>query len=210
MIITVDHASKIIKDTKILDNICMKLESGYVYGLKGKNGSGKTMLMRAICGLIHLTEGTVSIDGKIIGKDIDFPPSVGILLENPSFLDDYSGFENLRIIASVNKKLSDEDIYSVLEEVGLDPADKKKYKKYSLGMKQRLGIACAVMEKPRLIILDEPTNALDQEGVHLVSALIQNKMNQDTIMIIADHNGEELESWTDKIFSMESGRLEEY
>ena len=208
MTITVDHASKIIRDTKVLDNICMKLESGYVYGLKGKNGSGKTMLMRAICGLIHLTEGTVSIDGKIIGDDIDFPPSVGILLENPSFLDDYSGFENLRIIASVNKRLSDEDIYSVLREVGLDPADKKKYKKYSLGMKQRLGIACAVMEKPRLIILDEPTNALDQEGVHLVSNLIRNRMNQDTIMIIADHNGVELESWTDKIFSMESGRLE--
>lgn len=208
MKIEVRNATKIIKGVKVLDDISMTMESGGVYGFRGRNGSGKTMLMRAICGLIHLTQGEILIDGKVIGRELSFPPSVGLLLENPAFLDEYSGFDNLKLIASVNKLVTDGEIRDILKEVGLDPNDRKKYKKYSLGMKQRLGIACAFMEKPQLVILDEPTNALDEEGVQLVSALLSHRMTPDTLIILSDHNANELEAWTDNIFALTSGRLE--
>ncbi|MFQ7393760.1 MAG: ATP-binding cassette domain-containing protein [Lachnospira eligens] len=142
------------------DDVSLRMESGKIYGFRGKNGSGKTMLMRAIAGLIKVT-GTVDIDGRILGKDEMFPPSIGILIENPSFISNYTGFENLKTLASIRERIDDDKIRQTLTEVGLEPDDKRTFKKYSLGMKQRLGIAAAIMEDPDIIILDEPINALD-------------------------------------------------
>jgi len=139
MKIKITHLSKNIKKAVILDDVNMELESGRIYGLKGKNGSGKTMLMRAICGLITPTNGTVEIDGKILGKDISFPESIGVLIENPSFISNYTGMKNLQVLASIQKRIGDEEIRNTLELVGLDPNDKRTFKKYSLGMKQRYG-----------------------------------------------------------------------
>lgn len=160
MKIKISGLSKSIKGNKVLDNISMELESGNIYGLQGKNGSGKTMLMRVICGLVYPERGEINIDGKILGKDISFPQSVGVLIENPSFLSNYTAFENLKLLAAIKGEIKDDEIKKAIMDVGLNPQDRKKYKKFSLGMKQRLGIACAIMEHPDLIILDEPFNAL--------------------------------------------------
>ena len=159
---------KDIKGKRIIDHVSLQMESGKISGLKGVNGSGKTMLMRLIAGLITPTSGSILINGKRLGKDITFPESIGILIENPAFLDAYSGFDNLKMLASIQKKITDDHIRETLSLVGLDPQDKKKYRKYSLGMKQRLGIAAAVMEEPDIVILDEPTNALDRDGVAML------------------------------------------
>ena len=143
MVIKLTNVSKVIKKAKVLDNVNLELTSGKVYGLKGKNGSGKTMLMRVICGLISATEGTVEIDGKILGKDMTFPDSVGVLIENPAFIGNYTGFKNLKVLASIQNRVDDEHIREVIRQVGLDPDDKRTYRKYSLGMKQKLGIAAS-------------------------------------------------------------------
>lgn len=167
------NASKIIKKVKILDSINLTLDSGKIYGLKGKNGSGKTMIMRLICGLIKPTDGKVVIDGEELGKDIAFPRSVGVLIENPSFISEYTGAENLAMLASIKNSIGKDEINDVLTKVGLDPCDKRTYRKYSLGMKQRLGIAAAIMEKPDIVILDEPINALDESGASVVRDILK-------------------------------------
>ena len=171
MYIELKNVSKKIKGIDILDDVSLRMESGKIYGFRGKNGSGKTMLMRAIAGLIKVT-GTVDIDGKILGKDEMFPPSIGILIENPSFISNYTGFENLKTLASIRERIDDNKIRQTLTEVGLEPDDKRTFKKYSLGMKQRLGIAAAIMEDPDIIILDEPINALDDSGTEQVRQII--------------------------------------
>ena len=171
--IVIQNLSKTIKKNVVIQDISMELQSGTVYGFKGINGSGKTMLMRLICGLIRPTQGEVSINGKVLGKDLSFPESVGVFLENPAFLGSYSGFQNLKLLASIKSVADDEAIRSALSRVGLRPDDHKKYRKYSLGMKQRLGIAAAIMEKPDIVILDEPTNSLDADGVNLVKSVIK-------------------------------------
>ena len=164
MYIELKNVSKKIKGIDILDDVSLRMESGKIYGFRGKNGSGKTMLMRAIAGLIKVT-GTVDINGKILGKDEMFPPSIGILIENPSFISNYTGFENLKTLASIRERIDDNKIRQTLTEVGLEPDDKRTFKKYSLGMKQRLGLAVAFVSNPDLIILYEPVNGLDIEGV---------------------------------------------
>ena len=153
----------------VIKNVSLCSERGRVIGLRGINGSGKTMLMRLISGLIRPTKGQVLIDGEVVSKDIPFPRSLGVLIEGPAFLDDYSAMDNLKLIAYPKGKVTEDEIKAVLSEVRLDPKSRKKYKKFSLGMKQRLGIAAAVMEHPDLILLDEPTNALDESGVDTVS-----------------------------------------
>lgn len=173
--IKIENLVKTIKGNKVIDNITLTLTSPKIVGFKGINGSGKTMLMRLICGLIKPTDGTITINGKVLHKDISFPESVGILIENPAFLDGYSGFENLKMLASIKNIVKDYQIKDIIKAVGLNPDDKKHYKKYSLGMKQRLGIACALMESPDIIILDEPTNALDSDGITTVKELIVQK-----------------------------------
>ena len=161
--IVVNEVSKSIRGVPIINSVSMTLVSGNVYGFQGINGSGKTMLMRLICGLIYPTKGEIVIDGKRLGKEITFPQSVGLLLENPAFLDGYTGHENLEMLASIKNRITREEIHEAIASVGLDPLDKRKYKKFSLGMKQRLGIAAAIMEKPDILILDEPTNSLLQK-----------------------------------------------
>ena len=207
MKIIVDHVSKTIKGIDILTDISMVLTSGHIVGFRGVNGSGKTMLMRLISGLIRPTNGTVSIDGKVLGKDISFPPSIGTLIENPAFLDGYSGFENLRILASIHNRITSEDIKATISAVGLDPESHKAYRKYSLGMKQRLGIAAAVMEHPELILLDEPTNALDVDGVAMVKEIIQKEKDRGALIILCCHDSEVLNALADEVYHIQEGKL---
>ena len=185
----------------------MEFESGKIYGLKGVNGSGKTMLMRLVCGLILPTKGEVLIDDKKLGKDISFPESVGLLLEYPSFVNSYTGLKNLKMIASLKGIISDEDIKQTLIKVGLDPNDMRKFKSYSLGMKQKLGIACAIMENPEILILDEPFNALDEKSVLMVEKIIKEYKNDKRIIIISCHEKEELEKLSDEIINISEGEL---
>lgn len=210
MEIEVRNLTKRISGNLILDNINIKMTDGKIYGLKGKNGSGKTMLMRAICGLILPTEGEVIIDGQVLGKDISFPNSLGALIESPGFISNYSGFKNLKILSEIQGKIDDNKINEVLTMVGLDPNEKKKFKKYSLGMKQKLGIAAAIMEEPEIIILDEPTNALDESSVMSLRKTLQKYRDAGALIIISCHDSEELEFLSDEIFFMENGRLKPY
>lgn len=205
--IEVINYTKEIKGCKVLNDISVRFESGLVYGLKGRNGSGKTMLMRAICGLISPTQGKVVIDGETLGEHISFPPSVGVLIENPAFIDGVTGYKNLELIASIKGIISAEDIARSLSDVGLDPNDKRKYRKYSLGMKQRLGIAAAIMEKPKLLILDEPLNALDADGIECVHEIIDDFKKRGSTVILSCHDVEELDNLADVIYKMEGGAI---
>ena len=207
MNIKISHVSKTIKNNPVIKDISMELQSGAVYGFKGINGSGKTMLMRLISGLIRPSQGEISMNGKILGKDISFPNSIGVFLENPAFLDAYSGFNNLKLLASIKSVASDEDIRNTLLRVGLDPDSNKKYKKYSLGMKQRLGIAAAIMEKPEIVILDEPTNSLDEDGVDLVKHIVRNEKERGALVIVSCHDEGILKGMSDEVFLLEQGRL---
>ena len=193
---------KSFKSAEVLKNINLTLESGKVIGLKGKNGSGKTMLMRAISGLILPTSGKVYINDKELGRHISFPPSIGILIENPSFISNYTGFKNLKILASIQNRISDDEIRDAIRKVGLDPDDKRTFKKYSLGMKQRLGIAAAIMERPDIVILDEPINALDEAGAGLIKGLLDELKANGSLIIIACHDTEELNYLSDEIYEI--------
>lgn len=203
----VESLSKEIKNTRVLNNINLKLNKGKIYGFRGKNGSGKTMLFRALCGLIKPTEGKVEINGQVLGEDISFPESVGVIIEYPGFLPNLSGYENLKLISEINNKIGEKEIKETIAAVGLDPEDKKKFKKYSLGMKQRLGIAQALMENPELIILDEPTNALDSDAVALIKKLLMNMKENNKLILIASHDKEELGFLSDEIFYIENGSI---
>jgi hypothetical protein len=210
MYIEIDDLTKVIDKHKVLDKVSIKLEKGKIYGIKGKNGSGKTMLLRAICGLIKPTEGEVRVGEKVIGKDAAFPESVGVLIENPGFIPSFSGYENLKMLADIKKLIGKEDIEAVMEKVGLEKACfKKKYRTYSLGMKQKLGIAAAIMEKPDLILLDEPTNALDEESVRKLLDILREEKGRGACIVLASHDMEELTLLSDIIFIMEEGRLRE-
>ena len=208
MKITVKNATKIIKGAVILKDVQIELESGKVYGLQGPNGGGKTMLMRLISGLIRPTRGSVYIDDKQLGKDIDFPPSIGVLIENPAFLPNYTGLQNLELLARIQARADQAQIRQTISDVGLQPNDKRKYRKYSLGMKQRLGIAAAVMEQPDLIILDEPTNALDEEGVERICQIIRRERDRGALIIMACHDARFLESVSDVIYTVVDGYVE--
>lgn len=209
MQIKINNLTKKIHGTTVLNNISLEFNSNKIYGLSGKNGSGKTMLMRAISGLIRPTDGEIIIGDGILGKDFSFPPSIGVLIENPSFIPKYTGFKNLKLLATIQNKTSDSEIKQTLNDVGLDPEDKRPYRKYSLGMKQRLGIACAIMEKPQIILLDEPINALDESGITLIKELLL-KLSDNSIIIISCHDRKELEYLSDEIFVMSEGRIIEH
>lgn len=204
--IVISNLSKTIKSAEVLKNISLVFEKGKIYGLRGKNGSGKTMLMRAICGLILPSEGTIEINGEKLGEEISFPKSIGALIESPSFISNYTGFKNLKIIASINNRISDQEIKAAITQVGLDPEDKRVFRKYSLGMKQRLGIACAIMEKPEIIVLDEPNNALDEKGILLIREILLG-LKDKAIIIVACHDKEELDLLADEIYSMNDGKI---
>ncbi|MDD6856804.1 MAG: ATP-binding cassette domain-containing protein [Lachnospiraceae bacterium] len=208
--IDIKNITKIIKKNTVLDNISLTMSSGKIYGFQGINGSGKTMLMRCIIGLIHPTSGCISINGKFLGKDIEFPESIGFLLENPAFLDGYTGIENLRMLTKLNSNLTDTELNTILDKVELTDAGNKKYKKYSLGMKQRLGIAAAVMEHPDILILDEPTNALDTNGINIVKDIIVSERNRGALVIISCHDTDLLINLSDEIFRLQAGQLVEH
>lgn len=209
--IEVKNLCKTINKNMVLDNINLHMVSGQVYGFQGINGSGKTMFMRALIGLIHPTSGKILINQKELGKDMDFPKSIGFLLENPTFLDMYSGSDNLRLLAGVDNNISadmiNKEIDSLIEEVGLKSAGNKKYKKYSLGMKQRLGIAAAVLGNPDIVVLDEPTNALDDDGKDMVKRIVKMQKERGALVIISCHEMQTLEELSDEIVRLKEGRI---
>lgn len=205
--INVVNYSKIIKGRVILEDVSLSLESGRIYGLKGVNGSGKTMLLRALCGLIYPTSGYVEVDGEKLRKNISFPRSVGALIESPAFLDNFTGYKNLEMIASLKEIASRQDIEEALVETGLDPHDARTYKKYSLGMKQKLGLACCFMEKPDIILLDEPFNALDEESVEKIKKIMIRHKERGALIVLACHDGQSLLSLSDEIYNVVEGRV---
>lgn len=207
MNIKIENYTKEIRKKTVLSNVNAEFESGKIYGLHGRNGSGKTMLLRAICGLILPTEGRVLIDGKTVGKDIEFPDSVGLIIENMTMLPDFSAYDNLNMLAKIKKIATQDDIRNAIETVGLDPDDKKKVKAFSLGMKQKLNLAQAIMEKPQLYLLDEPTNALDEETVNNIRALLLTLKNEGALIIIASHNKEDLDILCDEVYEIYEGQI---
>lgn len=209
MEIVLNNVKKTIKKATVIDGISAKWTGGKVYGLCGYNGCGKTMLMRLVAGLIRPTEGSVIIDGKELGKDIDFPESIGLMIENPAFLDHYTAMQNLQLVASLKKKATTEDCIDALNRVNLDPNDLRTFKKFSLGMKQRLGIAAAIFEKPDLILLDEPTNALDADGTELAAKIIREERERGALIILACHERQFLENAADEVIKIEHGQFVE-
>ncbi len=205
--IVVEGLSKKIKETVILQDVNMILESGNIYGLRGRNGSGKTMIMRSLCGLVIPDKGAVTIDGEVLHRDIKFPRSVGVLIENPSFLSRYTGYKNLELLAKLTGGISDSDIRFAMERVGLNLDKDKAYRKYSLGMKQKLGIANAIMGEPDLIILDEPINALDEHTVVNIKTELIRLRNAGKVIVIACHDREELEFMCDVIYEIKEGMI---
>lgn len=210
MNIKVDNVTKIIKKVKVLDHVSLEFESGEITGLKGINGSGKTMIMRIISGLIRPTEGKVFINGRELKKEMDFSESIGVLIDSPAFLDGYSAYDNLRYMASVKNKVSGEEIKDLLKKVELADAGKKKYKYFSLGMKQRLGIAAAIMEHPDIILIDEPTNALDSKGVEMVKCILQQEKERGALIILTCHDYSVLKELSDSIYFIEEGKVVDY
>ena len=208
MNISIEHVTKKIKDATVLKDICLEMKGGTVYGLQGKNGSGKTMLMRAISGLIRPTSGRIVINGEQLHKNISIPRSIGLLLENPSLLPEYDASQNLKLLAKMQGGVPEEEIRQLIRDVGLDDAGHKKVEKYSLGMKQRLGIAAAILGSPDIILLDEPINAIDGEGVEEIRSLILSLKNEKRIIIVACHDKEEMNLLADEIVHLRDGRIE--
>ena len=192
----------------ILRGINVEFDDGKIHGIIGRNGSGKTMLMKCICGFIRPTEGEITVAGKRIGVDCDFPESVGVIIETPEFIPYYTGFKNLKLLADIRHKITDEDIRKSIELVGLDPKLKKSVKKYSLGMRQRLGLAQAIMEDPDLLILDEPMNGLDKDGVGEMRKYLLDLKAQGKTILIASHSAEDIDVLCDSVVEMDKGRIE--
>ncbi|MDD3184359.1 MAG: ATP-binding cassette domain-containing protein [Anaerostipes sp.] len=205
--IIVKNATKEIRKKIILDNINYTFENGKIYGLSGRNGCGKTMLLRALAGLIFLNEGNISYDGQVIHKDIDFPESIGIVIENVDLLGQFDGFTNLKLLAEIKNIITDEEIIDILNRIGLDAGNKKKVKHYSLGMRQKLAIAQAIMENPEVLLLDEPTNGLDEDGVLKIRELLLEMKDRGCIIILASHNKEDLGILADEIIYMNHGKI---
>lgn len=205
--IVIENLSKTLKNNIILNNVNLTFESGHIYGLVGRNGSGKTMLLRAICGLIFPDEGRILIDGKQLHKDISFPESCGVIIENTDLLPNFSAFDNLKILSKIKNIASDEMIVNALINVGLDPKNDKKVKSFSLGMKQRLSIAQAIFENPDILLLDEPTNALDEDGVNDIRNILLREKEKNKLIIIASHNKEDISLLSDTIISVSDGKF---
>ncbi len=205
--VEIKNYCKSIKSRPILNNVSYNFEYGKIYGIYGHNGSGKTMLLRAIAGLLVPDSGSVVIDGKVLHKDMSFPPSIGIVIENMNLLPQYNAFDNLKILGKIKKTATDEDITTALERVGLK--SDLKVKKFSLGMKQRLNIAQAVFEKQKIILLDEPTNALDNDGVQLIYRLLKEEKERGALVVITTHHKEDLEEICDVVLEMTEGEMHE-
>ena len=206
-IISIENLTKRFGDVTALENISLSFERGKIYGIIGRNGSGKTVLFKLIIGYLKPSSGRVVVCGKEIGKDIDFADNIGIIIENPGFLGGYTGFKNLEYLASIRNVIGAEEIRESMERVGLDPSSNKKVGKYSLGMKQRLGIAQAIMENPEILILDEPMNSLDNRGVEDIRGILMRLKDEGKTIILASHNKEDIEILCDEVYEMDQGKL---
>ena len=206
-VIIIKNLTKKFKDTTVLDNISISFEKGKIHGLIGRNGSGKTMLMKCICGIVPPTSGEISVNGKVIGKDADIPENVGVIIETPGFITNYSAYSNLKFLASMKNIIGKERIREVIRSVGLNPDDKKHVGKYSLGMRQRLGLAQAIMENPDLLILDEPMNGLDKDGVKDMRQYLLDLKSQGKTILIASHSAEDIDVLCDTVCEMDKGVL---
>lgn len=205
--ISIENLNKQFKNQLVLNNINVKFSNGHIYGIIGRNGSGKTVLLKCICGFLKPTTGVISVNHKIVGKDIDFPENLGFIIETPGFLLNYSGYKNLKYLASIRKKIDGNEIKESMSLVGLDSAAKKHVGKYSLGMRQRLGIAQAIMEKPDILVLDEPMNALDKNGVEEMRRLFLKMKSEGKLILLTSHNREDIEILCDEVYEMEEGIL---
>lgn len=205
--IEITNLCKSFKDTKVLNDITIKIKKGNIIGIIGRNGSDKTVLFKCICGLVSPTKGTVKINNKILGKDMDIPDNIGAIIETPGFLPNYNGFKNLKFLAMIKNQISNEHIKDTIKLVGLNPDSKKHVGKYSLGMRQRLGIAQAIMENPDILILDEPMNGLDNEGVKDMRKLFLSLKEQGKTILLASHNKEDIEVLCDEVYMMDKGIL---
>lgn len=207
MLLGADNVSKRIRGKTILDEISLEMFGGDIYGFAGPNGCGKTMLFRALSGLMSINSGKVRLDSRVLHEDFSVLPSLGITLENVGMYPGLTGFQNLEYLAGIKGTIGPEEIKNAISRVGLDPSDKRTYRKYSLGMKQRLAIAQAIMEKPDVIMLDEPTNALDREGVALIREVILQEKKRGALVIIASHNAEDIRVLADVLYEMENGKI---
>ena len=205
--ISVEHVSLTIGTAQILRDVSARFEEGQIHGIVGRNGSGKTMLMKCICGFIRPDSGKILVDRKQVGRDVDFPPDLGLLIETPGFVPYYSGLKNLELLAAINRRVSKERLNACMEQIGLGDAKNKRVSKYSMGMRQRLGIAQAIMENPRLLILDEPLNGLDEQGVEDIRALLLDLKTQGKTILLSSHNREDIDLLCDSVRKMEGGVL---
>lgn len=205
--ISIENLNKQFKNQLVLNNINVKFSNGHIYGIIGRNGSGKTVLLKCICGFLKPTTGVISVNHKIVGKDIDFPENLGFIIETPGFLLNYSGYKNLKYLASIREKIDSNEIKESMSLVGLDSADKKHVGKYSMGMRQRLGIAQAIMEKPDILVLDEPMNTLDKNGVEEMRRLFLKMKSEGKLILLTSHNREDIEILCDEVYEMEEGIL---
>ncbi|MBW8349301.1 ATP-binding cassette domain-containing protein [Bacillus sp. IITD106] len=205
--IEIHNVTKRFGETTVLNGISLSLEKNKIHGLIGRNGSGKTMLLKCICGFVIPTTGMIKVNGKIIGKDVEVPENVGIIIEAPGFLPNYDGYTNLKFLASINKMISKEKILTTIEKVGLDPKSKRSVGKYSLGMRQRLGLAQALMEDTDILILDEPMNGLDNQGVSDIRTLLLELRNQGKTIILASHGKEDIEILCDTVHELDRGEI---
>lgn len=206
-IIKVENVVKKYKETLALGGVSLDFEKNKITGIIGRNGSGKTVLLKCICGLTEVTSGSITVDGKVVGRDIEIPKSMGVIIETPGFVNEFSGIKNLELLYSLRNKPDKEKLSGVMELVGLDPKSKKRVSKYSLGMRQRLGIAQAIMENPDILILDEPTNALDKHGVDEFRQLLLKLKSEGKTIIIASHNSADIELLCDVVYELDGGKL---
>ena len=204
-IIDVKNVNLTIGKTQILKDINVSFEQGMIHGLIGRNGSGKTMLMKCICGFIKPTSGEITVDGKRVGKDVDFPQNMGIIIETPGFIPYYSGYKNLKLLAGLNNKIGKVQVRESMRQVGLDPDLRRHVRKYSLGMKQRLGLAQAIMENPDLLILDEPFNGLDKDGVKEMREYLLSYKEQGKTILICSHSAEDISVLCETVHEMDKG-----
>lgn len=206
MKVEISHISKTLRGAKVLDDVSLTLEGGNIYGLVGENGSGKTMLMRTVCGLVRPDRGSITFDGQ---DRKTAKPVLGVMIENTALYPDLTGMENLSLFASILRIADKNAQAEAMERVGLDPKDRRTYRKYSLGMKQRLLLAQAIMEKPQVLLLDEPTNAIDAEGVALTHEIMRQEADRGAVVLLASHISADIHDLCCKVYRMDRGRLED-
>lgn len=205
--IVLEHISKSFGEENVLRDVSRRFAAGQIHGIVGNNGSGKTVMMKCICGFLRPDEGRILVGGKQVGKDFDFPPNLGVIIETPGFLPNLTAVKNLKLLASINRKIGEKEVRESIRRVGLDPDMKKPVGKYSLGMRQRLGLAQAIMEEPELLILDEPMNGLDKAGVAEMRKLLLSLKESGKTILLASHNQADIDVLCDTVCEMDGGKM---